>query len=320
MFDVVPSLFGKYVYANTTNSNVSGENIQTMALLQGAQNADPELIAEESSVSIIDDSLLSSIGGPVTEEGSAPTSAQQISIYVVKEGDSLSQIADMFGISPNTIAWANELGPKRIIQPNQKLIILPISGVTHVIEKGDTLAKIAETYHGSEEEIKHFNGIFKDSELSIGTDIIIPGGEIPAPKVVERKRSAPSYSAPKQASPSSYAGAGYYMNPVPGSVRSQGLHGSNSVDLAASNGTPVYASASGNVIISKQGSWNGGYGNYIVIEHPNGTQTLYAHHSSNVAGAGSSVSQGDLIGYVGSTGRSTGSHLHFEVRGATNPF
>jgi murein DD-endopeptidase MepM/ murein hydrolase activator NlpD len=92
------------------------------------------------------------------------------------------------------------------------------------------------------------------------------------------------------------------------------------VDLAAPIGTPIMASAEGDVIISKNYGWNGGYGEYVVISHPNGTQTLYAHMSSNLAYQGMHVYKGQVIGFVGSTGKSTGSHLHFEVRGAKNPF
>ena len=100
---------------------------------------------------------------------------------------------------------------------------------------------------------------------------------------------------------------------------SQGIHGYNGVDVSAPSGTPIYAAAGGTIVVAKGGGgYNGGYGNYIVIDHGNGTQTLYAHMSS-LAVSGGSVSKGSLIGYVGSTGRSTGNHLHFEVRGAKNP-
>jgi murein DD-endopeptidase MepM/ murein hydrolase activator NlpD len=97
------------------------------------------------------------------------------------------------------------------------------------------------------------------------------------------------------------------------------MHGYNAVDLGAPVGTPITAAASGKVITSKQGGWNGGYGNMVVISHDNGTQTLYSHLSSNVVYSGQWVSAGEVIGYVGSTGHSTGPHLHFEVRGDTNP-
>ena len=108
--------------------------------------------------------------------------------------------------------------------------------------------------------------------------------------------------------------------PLPGSLKTQGLHGYNALDFSAAYGTPVVASAAGDVIVVRNGGWNGGYGNYMVIRHGNGTQTLYSHTSQNIAYAGQSVVQGQVIGYVGSSGRATGPHLHFEVRGAWNPF
>jgi murein DD-endopeptidase MepM/ murein hydrolase activator NlpD len=113
---------------------------------------------------------------------------------------------------------------------------------------------------------------------------------------------------------------GYYIRPVYGGTISQGLHGYNGVDLAAPRGTTIVAAAGGNVIIARGSGWNGGYGNYVVISHPNGTQTLYAHLNSVATYEGAQVEQGQLIGYSGSTGKSTGPHLHFEVRGAKNPF
>ncbi len=103
-------------------------------------------------------------------------------------------------------------------------------------------------------------------------------------------------------------------------MRTQGIHGYNGVDLGASVGAPVRAAAGGTVMLSRSGGYNGGYGNYIVIKHPNGSQTLYAHLSSNAVAAGQVVTQGQTIGAVGNTGRSTGPHLHFEVRGGKNPF
>jgi murein DD-endopeptidase MepM/ murein hydrolase activator NlpD len=98
------------------------------------------------------------------------------------------------------------------------------------------------------------------------------------------------------------------------------LHGHNGIDLAAPVGTPVLASAGGKVIVSRMGGYNGGYGIYVVISHSNGTQTLYAHLNANWVSVGEEVVQGQVIGTVGRTGRVTGPHLHFEVRGAKNPF
>jgi hypothetical protein len=113
---------------------------------------------------------------------------------------------------------------------------------------------------------------------------------------------------------------GYYINPVPNGYLTQGSHSYNAVDFGAPFGTPIYAAASGKVVASKTDGLNGGYGLCVVISHGNETQTLYAHMSSNIVTIGQTVEQGDVIGYVGSTGLSTGPHLHFEVYGAKNPF
>ncbi|MEK7113551.1 MAG: M23 family metallopeptidase, partial [Patescibacteria group bacterium] len=116
----------------------------------------------------------------------------------------------------------------------------------------------------------------------------------------------------------------YYINPVPGYIKTQGIHGDNAVDLAAPIGTPIYSVADGVVKLARMG-WNGAYGNLIIIQHSNGTETLYSHLYKIATKTGSSVSQGDLIGFVGNSGRvraspgGNGSHLHFEVHGAKNP-
>ena len=114
--------------------------------------------------------------------------------------------------------------------------------------------------------------------------------------------------------------AGYFVNPLPTGRKTQGLHGpgNRGIDIGAPKGTPIYASASGAVLIAKTG-WSGGYGSMVVIQHPNGTKTLYAHMSKLGIRTGATVARGETIGYVGSTGRSTGPHLHFEVFNARNP-
>jgi murein DD-endopeptidase MepM/ murein hydrolase activator NlpD len=238
-----------------------------------------------------------------------------ISIYVVRENDTLLEIAAMFDVTVNTIMWANDIKRDTALQVGQTLTILPVTGIKYTVKTGDTLASIAKKYQGDAEEIAGYNGL--DGALAAGTEIIIPDGVLAtvAP-VVSRPATTLSSSG---ASQSQYAG--YYMRPISGGVRTQGIHGYNGVDLAAPIGTPILAAAAGEVIISRQGGWNGGYGNYIVVKHANGTQTLYAHNSSNIVGIGQYVVQGQVIGYVGTTGRSTGSHVHFEIRGGPrNPF
>ncbi len=248
---------------------------------------------------------------------SSNASGGSISLYEVREGDTLSGIADMFGVSTNTILWANDIKDAKTIQVGDTLLILPVSGVRYTIKKGGTLSDVAKLFDADVEEIALFNGIDPTSPLSAGTELIIPGGNLSTPKTVAK---APA-SSPTRTATALPALTGYFGNPVPGARITQGIHGYNGVDLGAPNGTPVYASAGGTVIVAKNnGGYNGGYGNYIVIKHDNGTQTLYAHLSSVSISVGQTLEKGTRIGGVGNTGRSTGNHLHFEVRGAKNPF
>lgn len=240
--------------------------------------------------------------------------SDQISIYIVREGDSLSQIAKMFGVTTNTIIWANDIKRGDLISIGQELVILPISGVRHTVEKGDTLRSIVKEYSGNLEEIMEFNDLSENTVLTIGDIVVIPDGEITTPTY----STASSQTSVQNTGGPSYDN--YYIRPLSGGVKTQGIHGYNGVDIGAPVGTPIFASAGGNVIISRSQGWNGGYGTYIVIKHDNGTQTLYAHNSENIVRTGWHVVQGQVIGYVGSTGKSTGPHLHFEVRGAKNPF
>jgi murein DD-endopeptidase MepM/ murein hydrolase activator NlpD len=161
-----------------------------------------------------------------------------------------------------------------------------------------------------------YNGLPEDETLTVGETVTIPGGEIKE-EIEEDKPTKAKYT--KVATGGTNV-SGYFRNPLPGSVRTQGIHGYNAIDFGAPSGTSILAAAGGRVIVSRVDGWNGGYGNYIVIEHANGTQTLYAHTSGNEVWQGQTVVAGQVIGYVGSTGRSTGNHLHFEVRGAKNPF
>lgn len=250
--------------------------------------------------------------GTMTDVGNS-ASSDRISVYVVRKKDTLSDIAKMFDVSVNTIIWANNLKNANDVRPGDTLVILPISGIERTIVKGDTLKSLAKKYGADANEIAQYNGLEPTDILVVGTTIIIPGGEIVAP--APRPRSSPIVLGGS----GSFL-AGYYTNPVPGGTITQGLHGWGGIDIGAARGTPIYSSADGMVIIARGGgAWNGGYGNYVVITHNNGAQTLYSHMKSTAVSPGQTVSQGQTIGYVGATGRATGSHLHFEVRGAQNP-
>ncbi|MBI2025178.1 M23 family metallopeptidase [Candidatus Kaiserbacteria bacterium] len=284
-------------------------------LLSAATNSDPNPNKGLDSIQTSGGKALLAYGGPSGAISGAAGSAasDRISVYVVRKGDTLSDVAKMFDVSINTIVWANNLKNARDVHPGDTLVILPISGVERTIVKGDTLKSLAKKYSADANDIAQYNGLSLTDPLVIGSTVIIPGGEIAAPP------QSVLPSSPLLGGGGSFL-AGYYINPVPGGIITQRLHGWNGIDIGVARGTPIYAAAEGTVIISRSGgAWNGGYGNYVVITHSNGTQTLYSHNSSNAVSVGQQVLRGQIIGYVGSTGRVTGTHLHFEVRGAANP-
>ena len=308
-----------FLKSNEKNSpKTANFNVQNSPILESFLNTDTVGSVGGGDITIINNNSLLSDSGPMgtvadIEDG---LNNDQISVYVVREGDSLSQIATMFNVSVNTIVWSNEIGKDGKIIPGQTLTILPISGIKYEIKKGDTLKSIAKKLHGDIDEIIKYNDLSVGDKLAEGQTIIIPNGEIaPTPPAKNDKKTNPYRGG------SGKYYAGYYIRPILGGYRSQDLHGYNGVDLAdGSCGSPVVASAGGDVVISREGGWNGGYGNYVVISHNNGTQTLYAHLSSSIVSSGWHITQGQVVGYIGSTGKSTGCHLHFEVRGAKNPF
>ena len=298
------------------------QNSQTIAFLEAATNIDPKKAMGGGDITVVDDSAFISDVGPSGTIADIESNSHQgkVSLYVVRPGDTITQVAKMFGVTVETVLWANDLTRGASLREGQHLVILPINGVQHTVQRGDTLRGIANKYKGDLEEILEFNDMTADQKLSIGDIVIIPDGKealTPAgTTTTSRSRTIASYP--------SYVG--YYAHPVPTGHKTQGIHGYNGVDYGAPTGAPVYAAAEGTVIVSrfKPGSCGrtcfGGYGNYIVIEHSNGTQTLYGHLNAVYKSVGGRVEKGQWIGEVGNTGKSTGAHLHFEVRGAKNPF
>jgi LysM repeat protein len=234
----------------------------------------------------------------------------QVLKYTVQPGDLLSFIASDYGVSVNSIIWANNLTDADSLRLGQILKIPPVTGVVHIVKSGDTIIKIAEKYGGEEENIISFNSLPKDGQLRVGAEIIVPDGKI----------NTAYTSGSATARRFSYlANLGdYFMSPATGYNWGR-IHGRNGVDIANSCGTPIYAAAGGNVALSDSVGWNGGFGKVIKLIHPNGTETLYAHASRLLVENGAYVARGQQIALMGSTGRSTGCHLHFEVHGAQNP-
>jgi murein DD-endopeptidase MepM/ murein hydrolase activator NlpD len=234
----------------------------------------------------------------------------------------VATIAKLFNVSQDTILWANDLKKGDKLTTGDVLFILPVSGLQITVAKGQTLQSIAKLYKVDVNDIIQNNDITLSTPLSAGDQLIIPNAE----KSVEgNKPISPQIIKTSLAKANAYytahdtqVYAGYYIDPVPGYRLSQGIHDNNAVDLAIAPGTPIHAAASGVVLLARYG-YNGGFGNVVIINHPNGTQTLYAHQSKLATTTGAEVTQGQVIGYVGSTGHSTGPHLHFEVHGARNP-
>lgn len=313
VFSLMEGLFNKKVLANSDDSALNSQNMPLLQAFSVLNLKD----ALGGGDTIIDANALVADVGPLgtSLDLEIPTS-DQISVYVVRPGDSLSQIADMFEVSVNTIRWANDLARGDTLKEGQVLVILPISGVRYMVKKGDTLAGIARAFKGDKEEIAQFNDLDSDGELVVGEQIIIPHGEIvPTPSPINNQSGKKVVTGNNRVD-----STGYFIRPIRGGIRTQGVHGYNGVDLASYYGAEIFSAANGVAIVAKEGGWNGGYGSYVVIRHNNGTQTLYAHLSEVMIGQGQEVVQGQVIGLMGSSGRSTGTHLHFEVRGSANPF
>ncbi len=299
--------------AQTTPISTTGP--ADIDLLTALKNPNPLAARGGAELIVEDDALVST--GPIGEDEIAElgTPTGEIRVYTVREGDSLSMIAEMFDVTTNTIMWANDITKASAIQPGDTLVILPIAGVRHVVKSGDTISTIAKKYEGDVDEILSYNELSSADDIAIGDTLIIPGGAMHS-SVSKVAASA----QPVRVSGSVASDTSGYAHPAPGSVKTQGIHGYNAVDLAGSHGSAVRAAAAGEVIVAKASGWNGGYGTYVVVKHANGTQTLYAHLSSINVGVGAYVGHGEVIGAMGSTGKSTGTHLHFEVRGGRNPF
>ena len=236
---------------------------------------------------------------------------QEVQFYIVQPGDNVLAIAARFGLRPETVQWSNPDLERNVdlIRPGDQLTILPIDGAVHIIAPGDTLSSLAAKYKVSLDAILGYpaNGLEDSSvALTVGRKLVIPGGSKPyIPQQVF------AYSGPVPAS--AKIGSGAFVWPASGSISQGYWSGHPAIDIAGWSGASVKAADSGYVALTA-GGWNGGYGNYVVVDHGNGFVSLYAHLNSIYVRAGESVSRGQQIGSLGSTGKSTGPHLHVEIR------
>lgn len=240
-------------------------------------------------------------------------SRAEISAYKVQSGDTIFGIAAKFGLEPETLMWANQAleGNPDWLRIGQELTILPVNGVYHQVGGGDTIEGIAGTYKVEPEAIINYSLNELDPEnliIETGQWLVVPGGRKP---FVPRTVTAFSGLIPDDAA----VGIGAFGWPASGTIFQGYWSGHPGIDIAAWSAAPVNVADSGHVIFA---GWDDtGYGYAVVVDHGNGFQTLYAHLQAYYVEAGADVAKGQQIGEMGSTGNSTGPHLHFEIRQGT---
>lgn len=258
-------------------------------------------------------SLLARPEGPNTKSNQLT----KVTKYVVQFNDTPGLIAQRFKLKLQTVLDNNNLSAKSMIKVGQTLWLPPSDGLIYTWGKNSTLSALAKKYKISTAEILRANNLGANDKLAVNEKIVIPGTRPDRPVV------APTKTAVASASRQRAGGSGALLWPTTTTRLTQYFSLRHpGIDIAGAFGLPIYAADDGVVKLSKNG-WNGGYGNYIIISHGNGRETLYGHMSRRVAQVGDEVARGNLIGYMGSSGRSTGPHVHFEVRlfgRRANPF
>jgi hypothetical protein len=251
----------------------------------------------------------------------------QVITYTVQPGDNIFNIAAWFGLTPETIVWSNREAIKDapwLVQPGLELFIPPVDGVYHTVRAGETVASIAADYEVELAVLyNEWNDIEEREPLREGQLVFVVGGtgeEVtwePPPRYPAPGPAGYSYGVCSGVSVTGPGANGWFVLPT-GSSRVSGWYFRDprnpthiGLDYACRLGDPIYAADNGVVTIA---GWNGGYGILVELEHGNGFRTRYGHFSSIAVGCGHTVYQGQLLGYCGSTGWSTGPHLHFEIR------
>lgn len=289
-------------YLNSQTTAVSA-NQQILTTKEAAKQEDNSVLAGDSSTLVKPE--ISSM------EASKKHRDKPVE-YIVQSGNTISSIADKFGISTNTILWENSLSKSSLIKPDQKLTILPTSGVSHKIASGDTIAKIAKKYQAEEEKIIEFNKLADATDIQVGQTIFIPEGQ---PYYVPIKTNTRLASVKKIFTPTQVSAptGGKMLWPTTARRISQYYNWRHTgLDIDGDFGDPIWAPEDG--VVTKVAYLKYGYGYHVILDHGGGKTTLYAHFQKIYVQPGQTVARGEILGEMGSTGYSTGSHLHFEVR------
>jgi murein DD-endopeptidase MepM/ murein hydrolase activator NlpD len=309
----------------------------------GSLTADARLVLGPRAGEVqVRDTLVRPAFSATTLSPSQPRLAPQS--YIVRPGDSLWGIGARFNIGPYSVMWSNGLDEDSVIKPGQELRIPPVQGVVYRVSGEDSLDTIAKQYNVDPAVIIDFNGLKPGELLQPERLLVVPGGSLPivprevappvalAPRPVARPQiptlplqppattrpapaqpvpARPAQPVPQPVRPPAPAPTGRLSWPTRGVITTYFSSWHPGIDIAAAMGTNIGAADGGTVTFAGWNTW--GYGNRVVVDHGNGYSTTYNHLSVISVRAGQSVGKGQQIGLMGSTGRSTGSHLHFEI-------
>jgi murein DD-endopeptidase MepM/ murein hydrolase activator NlpD len=248
---------------------------------------------------------------PVPHTIVAERDRMEVITYTVQPNDNVWFIAQGFGLKAETVLWANPAVEKApdLLSVGQKLFIPPVDGIYYTVKKGDTVQKLAKDYKTTVEKIVGFkaNDLQEPYTLTAGQKVMLPDGQKKMPALTNLYPMTYVGSAPKGAP----KGSGRFAWPTSGTLTQAFWSGHSGIDIANRRGTAIRAADAGYVVLAGVDTW--GYGNQIVIDHGNGFKTRYAHLSRIDVKAGQTVKKNQVIGLMGSTGHSTGPHLHFEI-------
>ncbi|MGL5830960.1 MAG: peptidoglycan DD-metalloendopeptidase family protein [Candidatus Altimarinota bacterium] len=316
---------GLFVIGAITPANVYSHNSYYAPQLEGVADyytAEDFVIADQ-------DGYIPKIN-PQTELADRSTMNGRF-VHEVESGQTISTIAEEYGLKTNTVLWENGLSSTSTLKIGQKLLIPPVDGVTHKVEKGQDIKKIASLYSVSEEAILKQNGLESSATLQADQALFVPGAK-PLPVIIARNNpsrvgtnarvtgnvgSSVTVSGSEiGANNTSVVADGSMLYPTRGNLTQGFRAGHYAYDIADRSKPPIWATMGGTVEKASSGTWGGGYGNHIIINHGNGLKTLYGHLETLAVSVGDTVEQGQVIGKMGNTGNVrgvTGIHLHFEV-------
>ena len=223
--------------------------------------------------------------------------------YTIENGDNLTVISKKIGVNLDTLVSVNKISNANKLRPGEKIIIPNRNGLLYTINKGDSLEGIIDKYEMQLDKVLTFNKINDINNINVGDEIFLPGAKYTLEERIDK--FGQMFSLPTKVTRISSL-FGYRVHPI---TKARTKH--MGVDIPGSLDTPIYASRSGKVIFA---GYSGGYGNLVIVRHDKGYTTYYGHLNKITTRVGAKVGQGTMIGKMGSTGNSTGCHLHFEVR------